>query len=830
MNNFYEYETPFADVQVRNEESQQTVGERSMHYSFEEFLSPFQTTFESAGSNNKTLPYAEEYVNLLAELKDDEFHEALNDLSMEMEDSWRNKISDEMAMDAQYVPFAEKQAREYYNPLINETDRMVDYIANHYSSHPIGDHNELECESYFNTYEVQQGNYTPIQEQFLGKVFKKVKSVVKKGVDLAKKGIKFVGKFLPINIILDKLKGLIKPLLEKVLRSLLGRLPESLQPYAKNLAKRFLKIDLNENESAYEINDLELLEMEFDNNLAQLLFTNDEMEADAIVHEYTNSIENHERVDGYDFDPMLKHKLAIAKETLINELRNVSSEEQLAPAIENFLPVAMIALKPVIKMGISLIGRGKIINFLAGSLSKLISKYVPAEVSKPLASSIIDMGMSAIGFETYEINTDKIAHETIANTIEETILNLNEITEDQFSTLDEWSSNIYEAFEKAATRNFPPRYLKENLRLSKQPGMLINMPRKNGVKIYKKFTKIYDINLDRKTANAVKIYRNVPLSNFLKDKYGLEINNPISARVHIYELNVPGKLHLISRFEKLPGLNPNIPRSWVQLLPLTPEASNLLLNEPNLGVKFSQMSLSSRYKAKAKHRFYFLELEGVRLKTLPQKNGVNPQNIGSPSEARTADVQGVIDFSKSSVALKYYFSEEDARGIVEKINQNDVIGVATTIKNSINDVFQDIVKNNISSKVKIIHEAMPELYLEHESEIEENFNAKKLLGNVLGGTLIKNVIQKLTELMSSKAFQAVLSFFKSRGREFVDAQAQPADGVTISVEWKDVQGLGIIKSIISAVKGNGSLPSLKEIKLPTFGTPELVIKAGKQFN
>ncbi|MBL0026972.1 MAG: hypothetical protein IPO98_19170 [Saprospiraceae bacterium] len=57
---------------------------------------------------------------------------------------------------------------------------------------------------------------------------------------------------------------------------------------------------------------------------------------------------------------------------------------------------------------------------------------------------------------------------------------------------------------------------------------------------------------------------------------------------------------------------------------------------------------------------------------MSQKNAVNPQNIGSPAEARTADVQGVIDFSKSRVALKYYFSEEDARGIVEKINQNDV--------------------------------------------------------------------------------------------------------------------------------------------------------------
>ncbi|MBK8518774.1 MAG: hypothetical protein IPL55_21575 [Saprospiraceae bacterium] len=145
-------------------------------------------------------------------------------------------------------------------------------------------------------------------------------------------------------------------------------------------------------------------------------------------------------------------------------------------------------------------------------------------------------------------------------------------------------------------------------------------------------------------------------------------------------------------------------------------------------------------------------------------------------------------------------------------------------------MFREIINNNISSKVKIIHEAMPELYLEYESEIEENFNAKKLLGDVLGGSLVKNVMQKLTELMASKAFQAVLSFFKSRGKEYVDAQAQPADGVTICVEWKDVHGLVIIKSLISAVKGNGSLPSLKDLKLPTFGTPELVIKAGKQFN
>ena len=96
---------------------------------------------------------------------------------------------------------------------------------------------------FFGELEFDHENFTPAQEQFFGKIFNKVKSVVKKGVDLAKKGISVVGKILPVNIILDKIKSLVKPLLDKVLKFAIGKLPKNLQPHAQTLAKKFLKLE-----------------------------------------------------------------------------------------------------------------------------------------------------------------------------------------------------------------------------------------------------------------------------------------------------------------------------------------------------------------------------------------------------------------------------------------------------------------------------------------------------------------------------------------------------------------------------------------------------------
>lgn len=824
----YDFETPFADQQLSTVKytDMETNGNQT---AFSNFISPFQSTFHEE-EQNQASPFADEYLELLSELEDGEFQESLYELANEMEDSWGSNISNELAMGSQFVPYAFKQGRAYYTPILRESDRLFEIVAEHFSGNDLGDHGEVDVELFFETLELNNEDLSPIQEQFLGGLVKKVKSVVKKGVDLAKKGIRFAGKFMPINLVLKKLKRLVRPLLEKVLKSLIGRLPSSLRPHARTLAKKFLKLE-NADDNTSSLNHFESLELEFDTTVSQLLFTSDENESDMHLNEYENSFENLVRSEGYEEEMGGGYSLEAAKDTLVNELKNLGADEDPTPVIERFLPVAIMALKPVIKLAISTIGRKKIINFLASFLSGLIKKYVPSSVSKPLAARIVDLGMRAIGFEVAETTSPDLAYEALANTIDETIEDLNSLDSNLIGDQDELAMHLYESFEKAAANNFPPNYIRPNLRLTKVDGMWVSMPRKNPMKVYKKFTNVFEVLIDQKLSKAIKTYRSVPLANFLRDKYGLEVNNGIKAKVHIYELGRGGRLSLISKFENLPGLNPRIPRAWVQLLPLTKEVSQLLLKEGGLGSNFHKKSLTSRYHAKPGQRFYFLDIEGARLR-LPQNKAKHIKSVNpgpKQIESRSADVQAVLNFNKSQININYFFSEEDAKNLVERINKNDVLGTATTIKKSIKNILNTILKNHISDKVKIIHESIPEMYLEAEDVDHDHFINLKDLGRNIGKDVVSKIIKELTETIALKAYESVVTFLKSRPKTFIDVQNQPQDGVTLSISWKNVSGMSIIKTAISAIKGKGSLPNLGDLKLPNFTNPDIEIKAGKIF-
>ncbi len=825
----YDFETPFTDQQLHTEDTTntETNGNR---YDFNHLISPFQSTFH-AEEDQQMSPYANEYLELLAELEDSEFQESLYEVANEMEDSWGSNITNEIAIGTQFVPYALKQGRAYYSPMVRESDRLIDIISEHFSGNDLADHGDVDVEMFFETLEMNNEGLSPIQEQFLGGLIKKVKSVVKKGVNLAKKGIRYVGKFMPLNFILKKLKRLVRPLLEKVLKSLIGKLPSSLQPHARTLAKKFLKLESSD-DSSEELNSYESLQLEFDTTVSQLFFTSDENESDIQLSEYENSFENLERSEDYEEEMSGRYSLAAAKDALVNELKNLGEDEDPTPVIERFLPVAIMALKPVIKLAIATIGRKKIINFLAGFLSGLIKKYVPSRVSKPLAARIIDLGLRTIGFEVAESENSDLAYEALANTVDETIDGLNSIDNNLIGNQEELAMHLYESFEKAAANNFPPNYIRPNLRATIIDGMWVSMPRKNPIKVYKKFTNIYDVTLDKKIAKDIKTFRSVPLLNFLRDKYGLEVNHAIKAKVHIYELGRGGRLSMVSKFENLPGLNPRIPRAWVQLLPLTKEVSQMLLKEGNLGTHFPPRSLTSRYNARPGQRFYFLDIEGARLR-LPQTKyrrikSVNP----SPQqiESRSADVQAILNFNKSEIKINYFFSEEDAKGLVEKLNKNDVLGTATTIKNTVKTILNTILKSHISEKVKIIHESVPEMYLESEEVDYDHFINLKNLGQNIGRNVVSKIVQKLTDSIANQAYEAVVLYLKSRSKVFIDAQNQPQDGVTLSISWKNIAGMSVLKSAISAIKGNGSLPNFGDLKLPNFTDPEVVIKAGKIFD
>ena len=126
-----QYETPFADIPVLREHVDQNISSADLFSGFfREIESPFLRTYEATSSNNAVTEAGEEYVDFLSELNDPEFRETLYELADEVEDTWRSKVSNEIAMGENYIPFATQQARDYFAPIITESEAMIDsYIS-----------------------------------------------------------------------------------------------------------------------------------------------------------------------------------------------------------------------------------------------------------------------------------------------------------------------------------------------------------------------------------------------------------------------------------------------------------------------------------------------------------------------------------------------------------------------------------------------------------------------------------------------------------------------------------------------------------------------------
>ena len=836
------FETPFADISPLKEAFKAKDADVAYNNFIQELESPFSRTYETGGSQAVVSQMSEEFVQFMAELHDSSFSDSVYELASELEDQWLPKISNEAAMGSQLIPFATQQAREYITPFLSETEEMIDRVEQQYSGNNLADHTAAEIESFFSEMEFNHGNFSPAQEQFFGKIFNKVKNVVKKGVELAKKGASIVGRILPVNIILNKLKGLVRPLLDRVLKFALGKLPKNLQPYAQTLAKKFLNMETSaENESADLLASSELdgIQTEFDERVAELVFSTDETSGDTIVHEYETSEDSIEREFIYETGGLSVPSLDGARQQFIDELRSLPPGASAAPAIERFLPAAILALQPIIKMGISIIGRQKVINFLAGLLAKLVGKYVPENVARPLAASIIDVGMSAIGFEVNESNGSDIGYEAIVETIQETIQNMGPLDEATINDQEALTLQLLEAFETAAANNFPPQYIKEELRPTMQPGVWVLKPRKGSKHLYKKFTRVFNTTIDPQTAQAVTTFRGLPLANFLRDKLSLDPTKPIQAKVHLYEA-IPGtRLTRIGKTENIPGFNASQPYAWTQLHPLTKQAASVLLKEPGLGKDVDPKFTVKRHRNKVGQRFYFLEIAGAKLRIPPvdrarYKLGERTKP-GAPKPSQSGDIQGVINFIKSEISFNYYFSEEDAKNVVEKMNRNDFLGAAISIRNAVRNVLNNMLLRNVSNKVKIIHEAVPELYLENVSEYEGESSlaslARSVGGIVVGGgkEMIKKIIEQIVQKLSDRAYQSLSNFFKARAAEFKEAQAKPQDGVTVKVIWTNVQGMTTIRTVINAIRGKLSLGNIGDLTLPNIGAPDIRIMPDKQF-
>lgn len=787
-----------------------------------EIESPFSNMSDAFIDEETNSGKDQEFVELLAEISDVEFNEVLSDMTAEIQNELFGGFEGETFTNSDGA-LLEKNAERYFEPILNEIDASIDTMA------ALVNENEFEGEqSILQTIEEYEHqpthNFSPVQEQFFKKVFNKVKKAAKKVVGkakkIAKRAIKTVGKaaskFNPIRIALNKLKRVVRPLLKRVLSTLIGKLPKNLRPFAKTLAKKYLRLETTEFEGDLVEPDYEAIEMEFDSALAHLAIANTEYESEQELVNYESAVNS----DFYDGQNELVN-YQNAKEDFVHE---ISKEEQLGPAVERFLP----AILPILKIGLRLLGRKKVVNFLAGLIAKLIRKWIPPTVARPLASTIVDLGLRTIGLETNEEEQELLAYEAIADTVEDTIRFLvqdSELTELETLSDDEamelLASKTLPAFRKATIKNFPGNYIKKNLRTSSIDGTWVALPRR-GRKKYKKFTKVFEVEITPQMAKGIESFGDTTLAQFFKENLTLNGNTNVGAKVHLFEA-LPGfGLKQISQNEKTNGLGSSNSTSSHQLHPLTVNAATLLLKEPDLGKDVANNLLNSRTKINVGQRFYYLEIPNAAVRLPRVQTGQNGR-IKRVSIARNNDFQLEINFIKSKVVYNYYFSEVAANELVKSFTKGDKAKVAHMIKSNLKDAFSKVLSKRLGSKVKIIHEATPELYLDRFVE-EENF-----LGN-LTKNLLRNLIKSLAKKFGMAGYKVLKTHFKTSLNDFEGELAKPNDGVTVRLVWSKISGMQQLRSLIRIIRGKKGNINIGNLELPKIEKPTVQIKAGKQFS
>src|SRR5688572_7023523 len=189
--------------------------------------SPFVSVYEREGEG-RVDPAQEAYSTLVQELYDQEFEEALYELMVEA-----RALHEEHLVSSGPGVESERLLGQHFNQLIREAEATVDALGRAFGTREAGTLSEGELDRFVEGYAPVTA-VSPEFEEFLGKFAKKlvkgVKGLAKKAGSLAVS--------LGLGPILNKIKALVKPLLEKVLRTSIDKLPESARPAARQLAQR----------------------------------------------------------------------------------------------------------------------------------------------------------------------------------------------------------------------------------------------------------------------------------------------------------------------------------------------------------------------------------------------------------------------------------------------------------------------------------------------------------------------------------------------------------------------------------------------------------------
>ncbi|WP_156750876.1 hypothetical protein [Mycobacterium sp. 852013-50091_SCH5140682] len=771
---------------------------------FTELESPFRSAYDEVGSESSDI-HREAYDEAVSSLYESEFSEALYELAAEASSSMSEQIGEASANEA------ERYLENYMTPVAREAESFLERYAEQYAQHDISQITEQELDRLFETIQPSFEHLTPGVENFLGGLWKKAKAVAGGAIRLAKKGIAAVGKVIPLGFILKGLKKIVRPLLKRVLDLALSRLPVSLRPAARKVATKLFGVGETEGElesyfggsgeqeavstelQALAHTDVDSIQHEIDAKLVGELFAESSENSEAWMSGESATAESE-----------TDHRLAeldAARERFINEISQATNEASINAAMENFIPAIIAALR----LGISIIGRDRVVGFLAKYLATLVRPYIGPTIATQLSQAIVSTGMSMIGLEVPG-NQTQLAAEAVASAVEGTVQRLTELESDTFEDQHLLEAVVQEAFAEAASESFPSNVIREqyqevSTRL-RHRGTWILRPR-NGRKRYRFYSRPLDVTVTHQLAKSVTGFGGIHLGTFLKSRYG--VTGPVACKAYLFEAMVGTKLSTIARLEThVPGLGPTHPRGWRLFIPLTRHNATALFGEPGLGRDVPNHYLHSHRRIAVRQRFVVL----VPQRTPTTAHPTSPGTTAHPVQMRghASQVNITLDFPTSTARLCIHLDESDAQAVAASIRRGESVTPALILLRRVYVAgVKSVLSGNASRHVKIVHEVAS----------EEQFVGGAL--SAIGAKILEKLADKVIEWIGT----AVSEYLQRRRQEFLTAADKPAQGVTIVVA---IRHAGAMKLLDDALRGKG-LGSITAVARAILGSPEVTVRS-----
>jgi hypothetical protein len=640
--------------------------------------SPFLSVYETDGEDPATVPLREAFATLVDRLYDDEFEESLAAVHADGRAFHDAQLAAGVSREQ-----ADRRLHQYFEPLMRETAAMVDAIGTRFVPQEAGGLVDHEVRSFVEGYTPREP-LAPAFENLFGKVFKKVGGLVSAVAGKALSGLQHLALGPFLKLLKPRLLGFLKAMAARVI----GRLPAPVQPAARLLARR-LGLPLADpartpaaSESSDESADeVDALSQQFlDEQLAGTLFARDDGEV-----EYESAAYGAAAIE----TPVVA-ELEDARERFIEALPALKEGESPGPALEQFLP----AIMPAMRIASKVIGKHRFVRVIAKVLTPLIARLIDPAQAEPLARAIADAGLSLLGMEAPEGEQQNLAAPAIAATVEETMARLADLPGEMLDNDELLEAFTLESFEAAAAANLPALFSSETYQ--RRPELLeggveapwVMMPLLRGPRRYKRCARAFPIRLSPYMAAEVETFEGAPLADFVQDQLGVDDAGELEAELHLYEALPGTTLADIARGEREtlgPGYADEV--NMEQLQPLTRRAAAVLLGRPGLGRYWRP---ASRYRPlRGGERFYALRLR-------------NAARMGR--RRRPLHVRLVLDAVRDEARVCVYLSEVKAQRLAVRLRQQGHAGaIAASFHRWIAPRLVHLLTGHARHRLRIVH-------------------------------------------------------------------------------------------------------------------------------